>query len=80
MFKLNVYLKVTSRMLRNGTRTRIGGLRAFDKYATGANACIISILSLYSGFSEHITKKAVVPIIAKKMYKCDKKNTTFLIN
>lgn len=45
----------------NGARARSGGLMRCLTYAIGANACIISIFSLYSGRSLVITKNAVVP-------------------
>lgn len=45
----------------NGARARSGGLTRCFTNAIGANACIISIFSLYSGRSLAITKNAAVP-------------------
>lgn len=51
----------TSTHVTKGEIARIAGLTAWDKKATGPNACIISTFKLYSGFRDDITKNAVVP-------------------
>lgn len=52
--------KHTFKPFMHGKRTRIVGLVTCDIYVIRAMACIISNLSLYSGFSEAKMKNAVV--------------------